>query len=384
MKKWVLAAFVLGYSPTVWATCGDGEYDSSTEDCDDGNSTDGDGCDSTCAVELGWECVEAKAEVDFAETLMGSTGPNWTVSTDGRTISQTRNSDPGVYMTFLPATGVEVSFDVKVGTSSDDDFIGFVIAYEQGDNAASSSDWLLYDWKQGTQSYTGCTADKGTALSRVTGAVNTDYGELWCHKGDVAEIARGTTYGSTGWSDNTTHTVDISYSTTQIDIWVDGNLDISQAGSFPAGNFGFYTFSQEKNTFTLVDPAAGLSVCGELDSDGDGVTDPNENPDSSTSLDDDDTDGDGIPDYLDTDDDGDGIPTNEEIYDGEVDATLQDSDGDGIPDFQDDDDDGDGQLTADEDLDGDGDPRNDDYDEDGVYDYLDPDDDNGWDEPRVG
>src|SRR5690606_11423422 len=38
-------------------TCGDGLVDPG-EDCDDGNQTNGDGCDSTCAVEVGWECPE--------------------------------------------------------------------------------------------------------------------------------------------------------------------------------------------------------------------------------------------------------------------------------------------------------------------------------------
>jgi len=36
-------------------TCGNGILDSG-EECDDGNSNNGDGCSSTCTVELGWMC----------------------------------------------------------------------------------------------------------------------------------------------------------------------------------------------------------------------------------------------------------------------------------------------------------------------------------------
>lgn len=36
-------------------TCGDG-YKKSTEECEDGNVLDGDGCDSACTIELNYQC----------------------------------------------------------------------------------------------------------------------------------------------------------------------------------------------------------------------------------------------------------------------------------------------------------------------------------------
>ncbi|WP_185146845.1 cadherin-like domain-containing protein, partial [Reichenbachiella sp. MSK19-1] len=73
-----------------------------------------------------------------------------------------------------------------------------------------------------------------------------------------------------------------------------------------------------------------------------------------------DTDGDGIVD-LDEDINGDGNPDND------------DTDSDGVPDYLDEDDDGDGLLSIDEDTNEDGDFTNDDCDEDGVPNYLDAD-----------
>lgn len=35
------------------ATCGDGIWDSSTEECDDAGLSDGDGCASDCTIEAG-------------------------------------------------------------------------------------------------------------------------------------------------------------------------------------------------------------------------------------------------------------------------------------------------------------------------------------------
>lgn len=38
------------------SVCGDGTLDAD-EVCDDGNTMDGDGCSSTCAVETGFTCM---------------------------------------------------------------------------------------------------------------------------------------------------------------------------------------------------------------------------------------------------------------------------------------------------------------------------------------
>ncbi|MBS2032786.1 MAG: DUF4215 domain-containing protein, partial [Deltaproteobacteria bacterium] len=46
-----------GSAPSVCSTtCGDG-IKAGTEACDDHNTTNGDGCSSTCAVEAGWTCT---------------------------------------------------------------------------------------------------------------------------------------------------------------------------------------------------------------------------------------------------------------------------------------------------------------------------------------
>ena len=38
-------------------TCGDGHLDSKSEQCDDGNRDDGDGCSSVCRLEKGFKCL---------------------------------------------------------------------------------------------------------------------------------------------------------------------------------------------------------------------------------------------------------------------------------------------------------------------------------------
>ena len=82
-------------------TCGDSSIEAS-EECDDGNTTDGDGCDSTCVAETGWECTEATFDLDFNEDFYGdgvhggSSFPSWTLSSDGRSVSDILLETPTV------------------------------------------------------------------------------------------------------------------------------------------------------------------------------------------------------------------------------------------------------------------------------------------------
>jgi uncharacterized delta-60 repeat protein len=60
-RAWIVGvAFAILLSPQVSRAviCGDGVVDAG-EQCDDGNTSNGDGCSASCAVENGWECVNA-------------------------------------------------------------------------------------------------------------------------------------------------------------------------------------------------------------------------------------------------------------------------------------------------------------------------------------
>jgi|GEM_PF-4133593 len=111
-----------------------------------------------------------------------------------------------------------------------------------------------------------------------------------------------------------------------------------------------------------------------LDSDGDNVSDNDEDVNNDDNPLNDDSDGDENPNYLDDDDDGDGVSTPNEDLKQDGDPTNDDSDGNGIVDLLDSDDDGDSVETEDEDPNQGGDPTNDDSDDDGTSDNLDQND----------
>ena len=276
------AAMVLfGTSIAAAQVCGDGVVEGA-EECDDGNPDDGDGCDGGCFVEDGYICTEASFEIDFFEDWSSQgflEGPTtWTLSQDNLTITQSENSGPGVAMTNLPAVGVTIEFELEVQTTDDDDFIGWTVGYETGDHSNPNAEYMIFDWKQGDQDCDGM-AYAGLTMSRVSGVPDlsggcSDIGNFWSHVNAVSEEARAQNLGYTGWADNTTYLIELVYDVSHIQVWVDGTLEFDEYGTFPVGNFGFYTLSQEDDRFTLVSPTGSASVCGldpDQDPDGDGV-----------------------------------------------------------------------------------------------------------------
>ncbi|MCA9583436.1 MAG: DUF4215 domain-containing protein, partial [Myxococcales bacterium] len=297
---------------SAFADCGDGLLEMN-EECDDANDVSGDGCSEFCFIESRNVCEPAGFQLDVKEDWGGAL--NWVLTMDNRGITQAANSDPGVYSTTMEADIAIVEFEMAVETTDDDDFIGWTVGFDSGESTSATADWLLFDWKQANQTAFSANATRGLAMSRVEGIANTT--TLWGHTGAVTEIARANNYADTGWADNQVYRVRMEASATRIRVWVDldpndnipGTLEFDETGTFPTGKFGFYTFSQPNDRFTLISPP-GDSYC-------------------STDQDDDD-----IKDRVDEDADNDGIPDSVESP-GYPYGPGNDEDTDGVPDWND-------------------------------------------------
>lgn len=172
----------------------------------------------------------------------------WVVQPGNDSVLQTFNGDPTVFFKAgSNAQGTSLSGEITVETTGDDDFVGFVLGYQDDEFNSTDADFWLIDWKQLDQSFGGGNAKKGLALSHVTGDVAngpTSFTSLWDHTDTVNEVARATTLGSTGWNDNQKYTFKLTFTDSLIEVFVDDKLEISHAGSFTDGAFGFYNFSQ--------------------------------------------------------------------------------------------------------------------------------------------
>jgi len=192
----------------------------------------------------------------YSQPVSGAAGAapgQWVPNDDGTVVMQTVNGAPTFFASPFSVEGHRITATFETPTF-DDDFLGLALGFTTtpGDPA---TDYLLIDWKQADQEIdwldgTGPVVGRaGLAVSRVNG--DPTLNEFWGHtnspanpNGGLVELARGVTLGSTGWTDDFSYDFVVEYTTTQLDVWVDGSHEISISGSFPAGPMALYDFSQ--------------------------------------------------------------------------------------------------------------------------------------------
>ncbi|BCG63909.1 MAG: hypothetical protein methR_P1656 [Methyloprofundus sp.] len=201
------------------------------------------------------------APVDLSTWSQNGTG-NWTLSGGNQSVLQTTNtSTPAVFFNNSNSQGISLSGQISVN-DSDDDFIGFVLGYNDGDSTNTNADYLLIDWKQTAQSAFSATAPAGLAISAISGTFSTT--EFWGHTGAVNELQRANNLGNTGWNNNQIYDFDILFTATNVQVSVDGVLELDINGTFSDGSFGFYNFSQPNVLYSSIEadvvntPAPGV------------------------------------------------------------------------------------------------------------------------------
>lgn len=198
-------------------------------------------------------------------------GGNWTLFDGNNSVNQSRNSRPTVFYNNLNSQGTALSGTIRQGLQNgnpgggDDDFFGFVLGYDGGDlfGSNATTDYVLVDWKQVTQS----GWDAGMAISRVTGSIDTSGtstgSDAWQHTGNVSFIERAATLGNVGWVDNQEYLFDISFTSTNITVDVDGVEQFNIDGTFEDGSFGFYNFSQPQVNYAGIGETVIPPECGD-------------------------------------------------------------------------------------------------------------------------
>jgi Thrombospondin C-terminal region len=211
-----------------------------------------------------------------------SANGTWTVAPGGASVLQSINGDP----TFFVSPGTQINTTVRgtisVGSSGDDDFVGFVLGYNGPGGTGNNMNYILLDWKQQDQNFGGALAREGFSLNRVNGTITDYIPGFWGHTDTGPSGAfdvLATDFGSTrGWADNTTYDFSILYQSSRIKVDISGGAFgtgttiFDFAGTFPDGQFGFYNYSQANVRYAGLTeevtppppPQAGVPVPGTL------------------------------------------------------------------------------------------------------------------------
>jgi len=178
------------------------------------------------------------------------------------------NADPSFYLNNLNQTSYSMDGTWKVETSSDDDYMGFVFGYQ------NSSNFYLFDWKQGTQSYVGTTANEGMTIKKMTGAtgdglVDLSLAEFWENTTDFGDMdVLATNHGSDkGWLDNREYTFHLDFNLNPGEFHInikDGETELWDVvvtdSTFTSGQFGFYNYSQANVRYAGFEQTGGVIV----------------------------------------------------------------------------------------------------------------------------
>ena len=195
--------------------------------------------------------IASSAPIDL--TTWSKAGPvangTWTVENSGTSVVQSINGHPTYFVSNTNYINSEFEGNFAVETTSDNDFIGFVFGYN------GLSDYLLFDWKQDDQNDGWGFAPEGYTLSRISGS-GIGANELWDHVGTNLTVLASNYQNGTGWADNTTYNFKLTYYTDRIIIDIDGVNIFDVSGSFNAGKFGFYNFSQSQVRYQGFEEAA--------------------------------------------------------------------------------------------------------------------------------
>lgn len=205
-------------------------------------------------------CTSATAQpADLSNWRIDGSG-EWQLDSANTVARQTLNVGPSVLHNNRSSQGRWFRATIEVETADDNDFVGLVFGYQDGDISATSPEYYLIDWKQETQTAANnVVGEIGLALSRVTGSIFAegvnDLGgpDAYGHIGVVEELARGINLGSTGWQENTEYRLDLFYGPDRVQLYVDGILELDEPGAFPDGAIGFYNFSQPQVRYTAIE-----------------------------------------------------------------------------------------------------------------------------------
>lgn len=194
---------------------------------------------------------------------------DWVLEPGNTAVNQVINADPSFYLNNLNQTNYSIDGSWEVTTTSDNDYMGFAFGYQ------NSSNFYLFDWKQGDQSYSGGFAKEGMTVKKMTGATGdglTDLslGEFWENQvnlGDMTVLAQNHGAGK-GWNNNTLYNfhLDFNLNPGEISVVVKDPLDAVlwdvtiNDMTFSGGQFGFYNYSQEQVRYAGFTQEGGIPV----------------------------------------------------------------------------------------------------------------------------
>jgi len=198
----------------------------------------------------------------------GQPSGNWVLEAGNEAVVQVVNADPSFYLNNLNQTSYSIDGSWQVLTGSDDDYMGFVFGYQ------NSSNFYLFDWKQGTQGYVGTTANEGMTIKKMTGATGNGLADLslaefWENRFDFGDMdILATNHSATaGWADGVLYDFHLDFNVNPGEFHINVKQGATELwdvtvndSKFTSGEFGFYNYSQQSVRYAGFEQTGGMIV----------------------------------------------------------------------------------------------------------------------------
>ena len=197
------------------------------------SDSDGDGVDDLSEINQG----RNPNLVELTDWTAVGTGI-WNLSNGDLTVRQTENVNDLYYLAPYDVQNKSITFSMGVSGDTDNDYIGFVIGYED------SSNFYRFAWTKSESSGGGAPTD-GWNLYKIENGV-------------VSTLATDESDYTKGWEIDVDYNVTVSYSSGKLSIHLTGGTQAfangatiaTIEGEFPSGKFGFYGSSQAGMNFS--------------------------------------------------------------------------------------------------------------------------------------
>ena len=167
---------------------------------------------------------------------------SWQIQPGNTVAEQKINADASILLSNVDVTNNRIEGTWRVGTSADDDYIGFVFGYQDPQH------FYLFDWKQADQNDPLGFAERGMSIKVIDANSPLTGTDLWPTNGNGQRVKQ-LFHNTVTWKDLTDYKFTLDFLPGQFTITVkDGSTIIESVtindNTYNSGKFGFYNYSQ--------------------------------------------------------------------------------------------------------------------------------------------
>ncbi len=174
---------------------------------------------------------------------------SWQIQPGNTVAEQKINADASILLSNVDVTNNRIEGTWRVGTSADDDYIGFVFGYQDPQH------FYLFDWKQADQNEPSLGfAERGMSIKVIDANSPLTGTDLWTTNGNGQRVKQ-LFHNTVTWKDLTDYKFTLDFLPGQFTITVKEGSTIIESvtindNTYNSGKFGFYNYSQSNALYS--------------------------------------------------------------------------------------------------------------------------------------